>query len=465
MVVRSGVRSWASARRLLIGLPIALSVVPPLLIGVLVSRHARNVPWKDQWGMVGYMAEVTQGVLNPAWFTWQVNEHRMPVAFAIQGVLAWWTRWDLRCEAWLNVVLAGLTLLALAGLVRQTIAPRSVGVAAWVFLACSVLTFSGGGGINWTWGTMNANFLVGLATAVLACQLSGWAGRWRQTIWLMTTTTLAAFTFGTGLVLLLAVPAALAVPTTQVPRRALHVLATAAWAGVVLVIYFTGWHHRFGHPRAVMHWDRLSDYAQYVAAYLGAVTGTQSFAAAMTAGIAMTIALVLVGGWVWHRGPAARAAIVPWVVLAGTAVANAIVTSYGRMEDGLGTALLVRYVPTGAWCAIGLAGVIGTALIEASARAKGLRWVLVAATVLGVGVASRTYYEGWMRGAAEMATLASRLERGAPCLVDCATASDACLLLMCWDARVARQGCPILAAARIGPFARAPRPERADTSS
>jgi hypothetical protein len=447
------VASHPLVRRVLIGIPLALSCGPLVLVATLVAQHARNVPWKDQWGMAGFISEAAQGIVRPVWLFWQVNEHRMPVAFVLQGALAWWTRWDLRYEAYLNVALAGLTLLVLAALARRTIATRSATAAAWAVLACAVLTFEVAGGSNWTWGTMNANFLVGLASALLAWQLAGWTGRWRQTIALAATATLAAFTFGAGLVLLLAVPAALALPTERVPQRGRHALATAVWAVLVIGLYFTDWHPRIGHPPAVLYWDRLSDYGTYLLAYLGAVIGTRSLAETVPTAVALATLLIAGSGWVWWSVPTARAAVVPWLVLAGTAVTNAVVTAYGRMGDGIESAVLIRYLPTASWFAIGLVGVTAIALAELSARSPRTSAVLVALLALGIAGVSPTVYRTSRQGIGEMAALASRLDRGAPCLTDCSTAPDACLLLMCWDARVARAACQQLSVAGIGPFA------------
>src|SRR5262245_42773560 len=99
------------------------AAVPPLVVAGLVAAHARNVPWKDQWGLVPFMAAVSRGELRLDLLWSQVNEHRIPLTLLLQGALARATRWDVRWEAWVNVVAAGLTLAALVALIRRTIAP------------------------------------------------------------------------------------------------------------------------------------------------------------------------------------------------------------------------------------------------------------------------------------------------------------------------------------------------------
>src|SRR5262249_33213793 len=157
--------------------------------------------------------------------------------------------------------LAACTLGVLAGLIQRTIGRESPVVAAVVLLACSLVTFSPVGGINWTWGTMNANFIVGLATAGMGWQLPGSHGRPRRTVAMLITAPLAAFSFGTGLSLLLVLPPALAALSPVPPStRRRSAVAAAAWAVATIGVYFTGWHQRTGYPPAVVHWNRLADY-------------------------------------------------------------------------------------------------------------------------------------------------------------------------------------------------------------
>jgi len=82
-------------------------------------------------------------------------------------------------------------------------------------------------------------------------------------------------------------------------------------------------------------------------------------------------------------------------------------------------------------------------------------------TALAVASVGGTMRIGWIQGAFEMAEHARRVDQGRRCLTDCATTSDWCFLLTCWDANVARGQCPLLVKARIGPFATAEPSDRA----
>ena len=97
--------------------PLVAATIPPALVVFMVWRHARNVPFKDHWGHVPFIVQAARGVFRPAALWEQVNEHRIPLARLVQGLLAWWTRWDVRYEAWADVVWPA---------VRDALAPRGL---------------------------------------------------------------------------------------------------------------------------------------------------------------------------------------------------------------------------------------------------------------------------------------------------------------------------------------------------
>lgn len=140
------------ARRAIAWVVGVATVAPPAYLALLIVRHARDMPWWDQWGIVPLMAEMTNGHLPGAILWAQVNEHRIPAAMLLQGALAWLTHWDVRGDAWLNLIVSLGTLAALAALVRRTVRPVAPDAAPWLVLIASVLTFSPAHGSSWTAG-------------------------------------------------------------------------------------------------------------------------------------------------------------------------------------------------------------------------------------------------------------------------------------------------------------------------
>jgi hypothetical protein len=432
-----------------------LTFVPPLLVVSAVARHARNVPWKDQWGVVPFMADASRGTLRWSALWDQVNEHRIPVAMALQGLLAWWTRWDVRYEAWADVVIAGATLVLLAGLVRRTFVREAPAAAPWMVVACSVITFSLAGGINWIWGSMAPAYLSALAAAGLAWGLAGWRGTWMQTGGLVLWAIAGALSFGAGVCLVVLLPAALALtPTAPRAVRARHARASGAAAAILLVAYFVGWHPRVGEPPPTMHWDRLGEYVRYVLAYLGAGLGSSVLDVAFASGVALAVVFVVASAVVLRRGTDTRAASMPWLVLAAYTAVNGVLTAYGRLDNGLFTAAFVRYRPTAAYFPLATLALATLATAAAWHRSRVAGGVATVVLAFSISAAVPVIVTGSEVGADVMARLTIQLDVGATCLPQCATAPDMCLLYLCWSADVARQMCPIMSAARIGPFAR-----------
>jgi len=132
-------------------LPLVAAAVPPALLVVMVARHVCNVPYKDQWGHIPFIVDAARGVFTPAALWHQENEHRIPVARVVQGLLAWWTRWDVRYEAWADVGIALLSFAALVAVVWRTVRPHVPAAAPWVVLIVSVLHFSLAQGYVWIW--------------------------------------------------------------------------------------------------------------------------------------------------------------------------------------------------------------------------------------------------------------------------------------------------------------------------
>ena len=444
-------------RRSVIGvLPAVAAAVPPGIVALMIARDARNVPYKDHWGHVLFILEAAQGVFKPSSLWEQINEHRIPLARLLQGLLAWSTRWDVRYEAYADFVLALAAFVALTALVARTVRPTAPLAAPWVVLAVSLLHFSLAQGYNWTWGAMMPAYLTTLAATTAAWGLARWNGGWAGAGWLIACAVAGALSFGAGLVLLGLVPVALLVtpPGALTRRRAAQATVAVAVGAALVTAYLIGWHARVGEPPPVFHPDRLLDYALYLLAYLGGSVGTREvYAAARWGGGALAL-LVAASGWLWVRSPATRRALAPWWLLVLYTLGNGVLAAYGRLDNGLNTAIFARYLPTVSLFMMSVAAVAALAIADLFRAQRHSGAVALAGVVLAVGLAGPTYYRAAQQGILIMDALDHQLAEGARCMrPDCVKASDACLLKVCWAAWVARFGCVPLQQARLGPFA------------
>jgi hypothetical protein len=435
--------------RALIAIAVVATLAPVVVVARAVALYARNFPWWDQWGLIAWMVEVTGGrlPLDALWV--QVNEHRIPVALLLQGAVAWWTRWDVRGDAWTNVGLGVGSLLALVGLARRSLVGPAALASSPIFAA---LVFSPIASTTWTAAWTTPTFAATFF-ATLTARLAAGAPSWPRLAAMTVAAGLGALSFGSGLVLLVLLPAVwLAMPGTPPRRRAAQTLVALAAAVALVGMYFVGWYPRWGVPPPVFHPDRASEYVAYVLAYVGGATGPRDIATAWAWGRAMLVAAAVAIVLLWWRAPSCRPALVPWTLLVLYALGAGCITAYGRLDDGRTTAMLPRYVPTAGLFAVGVTAIVALAVTEVHARSRLAAAALAVVLVFPLAAAARRFADAARGGLGDIAIVSRRIDVKASCLRACATATDACLAGACWDVGVARRLCPLMERARIGPF-------------
>jgi len=322
----------------------------------------------------------------------------------------------------------------------------------------AALVFSPIAGTSWTAAWTTPTFCATFF-ATLTARLAAGAPSWPRLASMMVTAAMSALSFGSGMVLVLLLPAAwLAMPGTPARRRVAQALVACA-GGVALVwVYFVDWYPRPGVPPPVFHPDRAGAYLQYALVYVGGAAGSREVLEARAWGGAMLATAALAGVALWWLTPAHRRALVPWMLLLLYGFGAGGITAYGRLDVGLPTALLPRYVPTAGLCVAGVAAVLALAVTTLHARSRLAATALAIVLAFALGVSGLSFVDAARAGLRDMAFISRRIDKRAACLRSCATATDACLDGVCWDLAVARRFCPLLERARIGPF-RVPRAE------
>jgi hypothetical protein len=236
----------------------------------------------------------------------------------------------------------------------------------------------------------------------------------------------AAFSYLSGLALLVLLPVTLA----ALPRagRRPHVIVAAAWAVVLIALYFSGYPPRSAArpidagvlgPQAI---------GLFVVHYLGAplANGRSGVAFAWGAGALLAI----VSSAVLLRSPATRPAAAPWLLLAAFVVASAVVTAVGRLSAGPGAALFSRYalLPGLLWACL------LPCLVLVAHGGAWPAWIRVpagGALLLVLLLAAHDYADAWRRGVAATEARSASLRVAGCCLRDLARADDTCLQRIC----------------------------------
>lgn len=453
MVRRCGTPSpvrWRGARRLGTLVPLVLALVPPVLLVRAAARDTVAVPWMDQWTFARLVVRAHEGTLGLADLWEQHNEHRVPVTKVLLLALAKATAWDVRWEvaATVGVGLAGLLVVAWM-LVRT--APRgSVGILVLVAsaLQCSLAQWQ-----NWTWGwqlglLLAEGFAIVVAAALLRLPA---APRWWSAV-AMLAAVAGALSNGAGLTLLAIVPVLLVVARWAGARVSSGTILVAVTAGAATVVaYASGWAQPVGQPAAAPIRGHVVDLLEYAFTFLGSPIAPWDGTVAWRWGVVVCAVVAVATVVAWLRDPTGRRAVLPWLALAAFGVGTALLTAGGRSATGMHTARLSRYttfaIPL--WIAAGPL----VALALATLRGRTTRLVVAAALVPVAGLAAWHGGRSWMLGNDRMAGRAMVARKVAACIVDPATAPDACWRTACWDPRFAREQALALQRDGLGPWA------------
>jgi hypothetical protein len=342
----------------------------------LVRANAVNLPFQDQWDL---LRPLFAGEGPWAAFHWQHGPHRQGLGGMINWFLYRMTGWDVRAEAWAEVVV--LTLAAVAAIV---LAVRLRGRLHWSDTVFPLVLMSP---IHWETMLLTPNLAHGILPVLLVFLLAlAWTGEraCSGVFWVILAGAVCLFT-GFAFCAALA-SAGLAALLWFRPAGT----TSSRWpAAVVLVVFAVvlaafGWDYRW--EPAVLGWHfpvtPWWDYPRFVAFMFSSLIGWRAIAPGpLVLGGAFLISVLLAFGWsgleLWHRRglPLVRTV---WL-LTGTTLAYAAFTAVGRLPVNIEAAFMWRYLP------LMTPAIAGLVLWSGMAAKPALRGWL-AALWLGVGV-------------------------------------------------------------------------------
>ena len=173
---------------------VLLATVPLFVLLGFIDAGARNIPRFDQYRAFHIAVAAADGTLHPADFFRPAHGHVTVFTFILTALNTWLTDWNLRTEAYLNVVLALVNYTLFLVLFWRTAREYMV----WVLVPFSMLVFSVQQDFNWiipydiVWHLTTLWFLV--VVVVLAYN----PGRWWALVVGMLLSLLSTFSHGNG---------------------------------------------------------------------------------------------------------------------------------------------------------------------------------------------------------------------------------------------------------------------------
>jgi hypothetical protein len=280
----------------------------------------------------------------------QHNEHRLAVARLILLAICPFTHWNNIATLLVGWMLVCATSLLIWWLVRMTQPP---GRRALLWFLCNLLIFTPAQNENWLWGICVENFSPTLfVMATLAVAFSGIPNWIRITLCVLLAIA-ATLSSGNGVTAwpLAAFPIFMWRGFQDKPGPAKwSLLVWLAVAVAVLVAYRYGYQEppHNGHPYV----RTLGAVSIYMLAFLGNafahLGGWDNPSIGIAIGTFMVLILLVACAFIvraWHDGPSSQFhAGLPWLMIAGYALASALIAALFRAQFGPMQAVTSRYV-------------------------------------------------------------------------------------------------------------------------
>lgn len=430
-------------------LPIALALLPPIVLARAAMRDAVDVPWMDQWTFARELVRTHDGTFRPSNLWEQHNEHRVPVTKLVLHALAALSGWDVRWEIAATVVVGIGSLVLLVWMLVRTAPRGAVGVLVLLAsaLQCSLVQWQ-----NWTWGWQLGLVLAeaaAIAVAAALVRVPTAPARWG-----IVATALAvagALSNGAGLTLLAVVPAGLVLARwAGAPVRPRTIAVAVVVSAATVAAYASGWARMPGQPAPVPIAGNLPQIAEYAFTVLGAPIASRDKTLAFRWGATASALVALSALVVWIVAPRRRQATVPWLALAAFSIGVGLLTAGGRAGTGMHTALLSRYTTFSIPLWIALGPLVALALASIPWRLG--RALVLAALLPGLGLAIWHGGQSWIYGDYRMLGRAAAARSARTCIADPATAPDACWRTLCWSVPYGRERALELQRHRLGPW-------------
>lgn len=332
------------APRVLAGLTVTAALAPPIRLAMLVDRFGVDVPYYDEWPVVGLIRRLVDDEMELSHFAQQHSVHRVFFPRLILVYLARATGWNVRYELAVNFLLAVL-LMIVAALPVVILARRTHSVVPLFLIpVISLLIFSLAQYENWMWGWQSQIFLSLLCVSAALLMLSTAAPTYARVLGAGALGGIASFSFANGLLLW---PLGL-VPIVLLGRPFTKRTASLVglWIVIASVVLFTYFHDFKMPPRVdspAAGWSSPGNLIKSYVAYAGGAFASMKFGLALAMGAA-GLAGATVMGAVIIRARTRVEVWLPGAVLMAFSLGSGVLIVAGRADYGAQQALASRYI-------------------------------------------------------------------------------------------------------------------------
>jgi hypothetical protein len=331
-------------RALLIG----LAMLPVGFAALLITTHGVDVPYTDEWATARLFVHLAEGSLSFTHLFAQHNEFRQLFPNLLFLALGTITRWNVRYEMLVSLMLAGLVSFNIYRISRVTITGTQKRL--WLLVGANLLIFSPVQYETWLFG-IQVVYLTPIAclTTCLSVAYSGLNLKAKLAIGALLSV-VSTFSSANGILCwVLALPVLLAVCDWRRPFVPFLIAGWLALCVLSLSFYLYGYRTPEWYPSPTESLRHPAHAFIFLAAFLGAPlapgSGTSQLAAATLIG---TFAAILFVGacaylWVGFADRSLRKRMIVFVMIGAYSLGTGLMVMPARLGFGIPQALSSRY--------------------------------------------------------------------------------------------------------------------------
>lgn len=320
-----------------------LSLVPIAIVSVYVFLFGLNIPFLDQWEVVGLLEKQQQGGLSFSDLLAQHNEHRPFFPRLIWIVLAGFTQYNVNAQLWANLLIAIGTLVFFVSRSIRTWEQCRVRAPSFLIPLLSLLVFNLGQRESWLQGIQTIMFL-GTACVIIGLFLLAESSAWSRFWGAILLGGVSTFSMANGL---LYWPIGFIVLwiTTPPNTRGLRSLLWAAASFLCIGLFFNNWTSS-GHLNLPYVLTHPLEWLLWILDFLGSPLMTLWYVAwffgLLSIGLYVLILRHMLITREWKP-------FVPYFAVTLFILLTAFSISLGRMEMGMRQAVVPRYLTMSVW--------------------------------------------------------------------------------------------------------------------